>query len=245
MTRQLLIGALIGGTGTALLLLAWARFYRWRHQEEERRLPLHELSRRFHRWEVLGVVLMLAAMFASWLGFLWFAGAYPRHPDAVHYLGANGWHWAAAAFCAGNLLATAPTHWLFQWWMGRPTYAEFRAYQTRKFGYDAHRWLPVFYAGFSVVTVKLTLLLYGWGVALTPDTITLEPFWWSETHRYTYDQLLQVHVAEGSADGTTLELRFDDGRWWRVPAFLYGASAETIEAAAAYASERSGLPVTR
>lgn len=244
MTWQTIIGAMIGGTVTALLLVAWAHLYRWRHRDEEQRMPLAVLSRRFRWWEVLGVVLMLAAMLASWVVLVWYANAYPRHPRALHWLGPGGWHWAIAAFCAGNLLATGPTHLLFQWWMGPAKYAEFRAYQTRKFGYDAHRFLPIFYAVFGVITAKLLVLLFSWGVAFTPDEIVIEPFWYHETHRYGYDQVLQIQVAPGSS-GKRLRLQFEDGRWWSTAGSTYAASDDLIEAIAESVSRRSTLPVDR
>lgn len=242
MTREVIIGAVLGGGATALLLLAWAWFQRRRQRDEEQREPLAALSRRFQRWETLGVVLMLVAMALSW-GILTLAvDLFPKHSDTVYRLGAGWWHWAIAAFCVGNLVATGPTHFLFQWWMGAEAYADFRRYQARKFGYDSRRLLLPFYVVFGAITARFVVLLWGWGVSFTPQAILIDPFWSGETIRYTYAEVLQIRIPEADGD-VDLTLQFADGGWWSTRNILYAKSPEQLRAIAAYASERSGLPV--
>jgi len=244
MTSRTVWAALAGGTMTALLLLGWARLQRWRHRDHENAQSLTELGRRFRRWEQLGVVLLLASVALAWIGLPWLSAAVPLHADAVRQLGAGRWHWAAAAFCVGNLFATAPTHFLFQWWMGPVAYGEFRAYQARKFGFDSRRWLVVFYVVFGAATARFIWLLLGWGVAFTPSEVVLSPFWKADQYRYGYERIMEVRIAEGER-GLYLALQFDDGRWWNSAAALLGTTPAEIEQAAAYVSAQSGLPVVR
>ena len=243
MQWHVIVAAVLGGGLTALALLVVARVQRRRWRALEKQAPLAELSRRFRNWETGGVVLMLVAMYASWLVLISLAErATPS--AALHHLGANAWHWAAVAFFAGNLIATWPTHVLYRWWMGPSKYAEFRAYQTRKFGYDSRPWLPVFYVVFGTATVLVAWLMLSWGVTFTGEGVAFQPFGSRADRFYRYDQVMNVGTID-SEDRRILVLTLDDGRRWTSEMAPTAPSPALVERIARTVSDHSGLPISR
>lgn len=240
---KVVVAAVAGGGVTALALLGFARVQRWRWRDLEKQAPLAELRREFFWWEVGGVVAMLVAMLISWQVSMLIAA---RHvpPAAIYYLGPNALHWAVMAFFAGNILAVGPTHILYRWLMGPVRYARFRAYQTRKFGYDSRVWIVPFSALVGSTTAVVAALMLNWGVTFTGEAVVIAPLAPGDERHYSYDRVLHVRIVD--VDGRPrLTLMFDDSVYWTSDEAPTRPSPDLIEAIAALVSDHSGLPIVR
>lgn len=239
---QVIAAAVSGGIVTAALLYAFARVQRWRWRELEREKPLADLQRRFRAWEAAGMLLLAGFIIVAYRILLALAAAHTP-AAALFHVGPATWHWAAMAFFAGNVLAIGPTHLLFRWWMGADTYAEFRTYQRRKFGFDSRTWMLSFCAVFGTAVVLVTLRLLAWGVSFTGEAVVIQPFRGAPV-RYGYDQVQEI-ATTGSDTATTLLVVFADGFHWSSEQAPSRVSPPLLDAIAETVSVHSGLPVVR
>ncbi len=213
-------------------------------------ISLAELSRRYRPWEVAGVAILLLAILISWLGLLWLAQLFPAPDAAVAYrLTVHPFFWGVVAFFVGNLLATAPTHFLYAWMMG-DDFAQFRSYQARKFGFDSRRWMLPFYLVFGVASLATIVFLLDWYVLIGANGIELNDFPRLSARHYAYSQLLQIRTAERveTKDGSiqnrfTVVFQFDDGRHWSSRRDAAHTSEKHLRDLAAYVSRQSTLPI--
>lgn len=247
MSTRTLLGALAGGLITSFVLWLHAR---WSSSRDQGGVPLTELARRYRNWEIGGVVLLALAVLATWLGLLALNRHYPEtDADAVFRLTPNALYWAVVAFFIGNLVATGPTHLLYSWLLGE-RFAEFRDYQTRKFGFDAWRWMLPFYLVFGAGCAAVTFALVDWYVVLTPTTIVINNLGSTGELRYTYEDVAEIRISDRveGTDGSVVEqaslvVYFNDGSRWSSAKDPSRATPEELQRIATYVAESSGLPL--
>ena len=247
MNFRVIAAAFVGALCTSLVLWAWARR---NSRREHGSVPLSELARRYRRWEHAGAGIIVLACVVCWLALMWIAGRYPAPDPAVLYrLTPHPLYWAAAAFFLGILTATGPTHLLYSWLMGE-RFAEFRSYQTRKFGFDSGRLMVPFYLVFGSATVAVVVLLLNWYVLFGSDGIVVDSLGSLSERHYSYEQVMQIRTAERmeQRDGVIanrygLVLHFDDGSHWSSHRDPSNASPQRLREIAEFISERSSLPI--
>jgi len=247
MEGSVLGAAALGAAFTGLLLWLWARRSAARPSDGA---SLAELARRYVWWERLGFAVLLVSIGLVWLGLLLLGRLYPAAAPATGYrLTASPLYLAVLAFFLGNLLATGPTHLLYIRLLGE-RFPEFRAYQARKFGFDAGRWMLPFYLFLGSVVTVATVAVVDWYVVFDAEAITISELpSLGDTRRYSYAQLLQIRTAPRieREDGAMVEswtfmLQFDDGRSWSSQKDASRSSPEQRREMARFIAERSSLP---
>lgn len=245
---RVVLAAVLGAALSSLVLWWIARRSAARDTSQT---PLAELSRRYRPWEVAGVALLLMAIAVSWLALLWLVQLYPAPDAAVAYrLTVHPFYWGVVAFFVGNLLATAPTHFLYAWLMGED-FAQFRAYQARKFGFDSRRWMLPFYLVFGAASLAAIVFLLDWYVLIGANGIEINDFPKRSARRhYAYSQVLQIRTAErvetksGAIQNRfTVVFQFDDGRHWSSRRDAGHTSEKHLRDLTAYVSRQSTLPI--
>lgn len=247
MSFRILTAAAAGAAGTGLVLWLVARRSARRSDDGP---PLVELARRYVWWERLGLTMLLLAIGLSWVMLLELSHVYPALPAQDGYrLTPHPLYLGALAFFIGNLLATGPTHLLYVYLLGE-RFAEFRAYQARKFGFDAVRWLLPFYLLLGSVTLAATVMVMDWYVVISGRGLIINDLPSSgQLQEYSYAELLQIRTAPQvqRADGDTLPgwtfvLQFADGRHWSSGSDPSRASPQQLQEIARFISQQSGLP---
>lgn len=246
MDLRVILAALVGGLVTTAALYAVAR-RGWRRDTGE---SLAVLARRYRSWEAAGVGLMLLAVLLCWGLLIALTRFYPpAQPEFVHRLTPHPFYWLALAFFLGNLVATGPTHLLYSWLLGE-RFAELRAYQTRKFGFDSGRWMLPFYLVFAPITGFLVALLLDWYVLIGAEGMVIDDiFSWDAAH-YSYEDVMEIRAAERieqrdghMSEGWSFMVYFIDGSRWSSRSDPSGIDSARAQSLARYISEHSDLPV--
>jgi hypothetical protein len=212
--------------------------------------PMRELTRRYWRWEAGGVLLIVVGIFLSWGLLLLLAGwRFNTHGGAIHWLSPSALVWLAPAFFAGILSATWPTDALYRRLLGA-RYDEFRAYQTRKFGYDGRRWMLPFYFICGAMTGAIVLLLLDCYVFFGPNSIQIDGLWGMQPELYRYDEVIEIRASdwrEGEEGELlphyTLALYFADGTIWTSGRDEWYSGNDELRDIAAYVARYSGIPI--
>jgi hypothetical protein len=212
--------------------------------------PMHELSRRYWKWEAGGVLLIAIGVVVSWGLLLLLAHwRFGSNGVSVYWLSPAALVWIMPAFFAGILAATWPTDLLYRYLMG-DRYEEFRGYQTRKFGYDGRRWMLPFYFICGGLTAALIVLLLDCYVFFGPNSIQVDGLWAMESERFVYDDVIEIRVSDWREGDNgqrvahyTLALYFADGAIWTSARDEWYSGNDRLRDIAAYVSERSGIPI--
>lgn len=212
--------------------------------------PMRELTRRYWKWEAVGVLLIVVGICVCWALLLLLAEwRFGSEGGTVHWLSPSALVWGAPAFFAGILSATWPTDLLYRRLLA-DRYEEFRDYQTRKFGYDGRRWMPPFYFICGAMTTTIILSLLDCYLFFGPTAIEIDGLWALQPRSYRYDQVIEIRASdwrEGS-DGErvehyTIALHFADGSAWSSGRDTWYSGREDLRDIAAYVSSHSGIPI--
>jgi hypothetical protein len=213
---------------------------------------MQELSRRYWRWEALGVVFILAGVAISWWLFVELAHwRFSWGAGEAYWLSPNALVWGAPAFFVGILSATWPTDLLYRRLLGA-RYPEFRDYQTRKFGYDGRRWMLPFYFITGAMSATIVLLLLDCYVFFGPTEIHIDELWELDSYAFTYDQIMEIRASEWREgdDGQrvkhfTLSILFEDGTIWTSRRDAWYSGSEQLRDIAAHVAGRAGIPIVQ
>ena len=212
--------------------------------------PMRELTRRYWKWEACGVLFIFVGIAVSWLLFTELARwRFAPGRDTGFWLSPNPLVWLAPAFFVGILSATWPTDLLYRRLLG-DRYPEFRAYQTRKFGYDGRRWMLPFYFITGALSATIVVLLLDCYVHFGPTTMQINELWTLQPYSFSYDQVIEVRASEWreGADGErlkhyTMSILFADGMTWTSRRDDWYSGSDRLPQIAAYVAARSGIPI--
>jgi hypothetical protein len=208
-----------------------------------------ELTRRYWKWEAVGVVMIAVGIAVSWWALLQLAELrFQSETSSIYWLSPSAVIWGAPAFFAGILMATWPTDVLYRRLLG-DRYPEFRDYQTRKFGYDGRRWMLVFYVVFGSANAVLIGLLLDTYVCFGPRAIHIDELWALEPSRFRYDEVMEIRVSDRRempsgevVEKFTVALHFADGHAWTSNGDRWFAGREHLREIVAHVASRSGIP---
>lgn len=213
---------------------------------------MRELTRRYWKWEACGVLFILAGIAVGWFVLTELARwRFVSGRDGVYWLSPNPLVWLAPSFFIGILLATWPTDLLYRRLLG-DRYPEFRAYQTRKFGYDGRRWMLPFYFITGAMSGAIIFLLFDCYVYFGPTTIQINELWALQPYSFSYDQVIEIRASDWreAAEGErvkhyTMSILFADGTVWTSRRDAWYSGSDYLPQIAAQVATQSGIPIVQ
>jgi len=241
------LGAVIGG------FLAKSNTYR---NDVDSDRSLEDLKAEYEKWESgcewAFMLVLLPSMFLCWLALNGLARVHQLFlSEGEFVITATPSSWFFLAFALGLITAAYAVSVLSRQLLGPERFAEFQTYGRLQSEFNAEKFLShIVWVTLTVIAVLTTLTLDTYVIA-SKEQLKVNGFFSLFTHDYLWDEITDIlieqtvfepedepvrvvsHIVIDLNDGTTLSLDH----------VLFELSIEEQEAFAAFASERSGIPI--